>query len=183
MTIKITKTDCKPELDPYHADTKGLTWTALNIFPTYNECSITQECNTNSTPIEVWNGTIIERKIHACLDDGLARNFLESDEGQGLLKNIISGYSESWNNQSNLIGGLDESSSNSLDELVENLERFCYSENGYWFCEEWFQDTLDEEIKKVSNEDFKSLADEYNEYFLIDDLETWIKFRRDEVFE
>ena len=93
MSVKITRVETKPEIDPYHRDTQGLTITELTIDPEFMECHISQEYDDNSTSVDKWNYMIIGRNLTGTLNSFDCKNFLESKEGQELLERVCDGWS------------------------------------------------------------------------------------------
>ena len=182
MSVKITRVETKPEVDPYHRDTQGLTRTELTIVPESMECYISQEYDDNSTSADKWNGMIIGRKLTGTLNSSYCKNFLESKEGQELLDSVCEGWSDVWNGN-NYVGALNESGNNALDELVEELESL-YSEDEYWTCSDYFDNLNNNELgisSTTTDEEIKSLSEKLDEEFLIDDVESYLLKRRNSI--
>jgi hypothetical protein len=182
MSVKISKVDTLPEIDPYHSDTQGFTLTCINIDPQCRECDISQEYDNNSTSEPVWNGRIIQEQLHGFLDGGQIETFLKSDEGQKLLDKICDEHSVDWNGN-NFVGHMTDESEKELENLVNELESYGH-EGEAWTCDEWFGNNSDNELrinKNTSDEEIKSLAKKYEDeadVYLVDDIETYLINRR-----
>jgi hypothetical protein len=187
MSVKIGNVDCRHELDPYHHDTKGLTLTTLNIYPESRKASVTQDYDTNSTSMGVWNGIDIEVRLRNTLDGGLVREFLESDDGQKLLDAICDGWSRDWNG-SNYIGSLDDEATSALDELTDELES-CFTDEPEYFCEDLFDELSDSELGVYfgqPDESLRKLASKLkseSDCYIIDDVYDYLVSRRNQIEE
>jgi hypothetical protein len=184
--IKITSVDCERTIDPYHHDTGSLTKTVLSIDPRDDTVSISQEYDDNATPIDVWNGLVVERVLHNSLNKREARSYLESEDGQSLLQKIVDGWEENWNGN-NYVGSINDDASTSLEELAETLDEDCYDDTGYWAVDDWFANSTDEELgitEKSTDDELKKLATELDENsgcYLIGDVEEYLRERRDNL--
>jgi hypothetical protein len=183
MSVKISKIDTLPEIDPFHSDTQGFTLTCLNIDPRSRDCSVSQEYDNNSTSEPVWNGRVIQERLHGFLDGDQIKLFLESDEGQEILDKICDGHSVDWNGN-NFVGHMDDDCEHNLESLVKELETYGH-EGEAWTCDEWFGNNSDDELginKNISDEEIKSLAKKYEteaDVCLVDDVESYLINRRD----
>jgi len=166
--IQITKVETEPEIDPYHAQTGGETYTELYIDPERGIVQLHQEMDDNATPIDEWNGLVIASKISGHPNRSQALWVLEEDAH--LIERVVNGHSTEWDGH-NWIGKLNHDAESALEELIQDLENCDPEEVGLYSCDDWFDSctpkmlgiswfTTDDEIKEIAT---KLEADAYEE--------------------
>jgi hypothetical protein len=179
--ITIGKIETAPQLDPYHRDTAGLTYTCLRIYPESGLVEITQEYDDNATPEDEWSGRTIARKI-----DGHPKiSECELIDALPTLEAIVAGHMLDYNDQGNLVGGLTDEAADALEQLVEQLSE--NDQHEAWTCDEWFSDQTLDDLgigAETTDAELRSMADRYEEdaesdgVLLIDDVYDYLESRR-----
>jgi len=153
----IGKIETKPERDPYHSDTGGITSTVLKIYED-GEVIVTQDYNDNATPSDEWHSRTLTFSLEHVNEDEL-REYLTDNR---LLERIVTGHSVEWNGN-NLVGRLTEDAQDAANDLQDELKEFYLSVYYYWRAEDWlgqvtpaeydvYHDTTDAELEKIAAE-------------------------------
>lgn len=199
--VKVTRVDTEAQIDPYRANTGGLTVTAINIDPESRTVMLYQnEPGNNGTPSRVWHGIEIDCRIadhHSTgsFDDGTerhvetfnvypdadaARAYLEGDEAQAMLATICDGHRVEWDGN-NHVGRRSDKADAALFELLMGIDALPEGPT-YWTAEEWLGNNTDDEIgisATTTDEEIAILAEEMVTEAKADD----ILIRADEIAE
>lgn len=153
---EVVKIETIPEEDPFHADTGGITYTELEIQPD-GKIFVTQQCNNNSTSMDVWHGVVMTATIPH-VDENHLREFLTGNED---IQKIIDGMDTVWNGSNHVGKHTDEAW-----ELFESLVKEISSWGNFycmWRAEDWFGHNTPEELgitEKTTDEQLKNLSEE-----------------------
>lgn len=179
----ITKIETDPQLDPWHANTGGETYTELYIDPASQIVMITQQDEDGATPIDEWNGMKIACRIAGHPDANQAHAVLHENE---LIDRIIAGWSSDWDG-SNMVGSLTTAASKALDELVDQLEACDANTRTLWQCDDWFSDVSDADLgitAESTDAELRIIADNLRsealaeDVILADSVYDWLKIRQ-----
>src|SRR5690606_14299548 len=98
--ITIGAINTRPEYDPYVRLPGWASRTELWLDPRDRTCGISQEYRDGATPIDVYNGHVLTRRIDAYPNEEAARQALEGSAD--LLLRICDGYESHWNGNSHV---------------------------------------------------------------------------------
>lgn len=188
MEIKVGKIDVIADVDPYHRDTGGLTYTELWLSPEEKRVIVSQQYNDNATPMREWNRLELTMQLrHEPPDGDDLRRFLESEEGQDLLSRVIAGHEEVWNGN-NWVGTQDADSRAAWEELEREIEYLPRSRVSSWFVNDWLDVTTDKELgisAATTDEELEQIAEQIesdaksDDIYLLDSVLDYIKESRD----
>lgn len=161
ITVKTIVT--KPEADPYHRDTRGISHTVLWLDPRDRTCGVSQEYRTNSTSSDVWHNRVLEFSVSDYPTEDVMREWIE--ERMADLVAICDGHEVEWDG-SNQVGRLTEDARairKSLEFELDNGSLREYYE--YWSVEDWTDsmtgdiaaDTTDEDLRRMAQEAITAL--------------------------
>lgn len=153
--VRVTYIDTISQPDPYRRDTGGRSTTSICIDPRDRTVRLYQSYpGDNSTLSDVWHGLVIDREIgyhdywrnpdNQYPDASAAREYLESDGGQELLKRICDGHEINWDGH-NMVGSVSDDVWEALETLMSRLNMLP-QEPPFWTAEEIFGDLYDDEI-------------------------------------
>lgn len=133
---------------------EGTNWSVnVVLSPETQEVEI-YEFFGNGSPMAVVNGTAIllawSRSANYANVDELV-SYLESDEGQEMLKTICQEHSISWNG-SNHVGKLTLLGEAFLEEICQTINYLFEQLPHFWPADEWFASVSDEEILSMLEE-------------------------------
>lgn len=177
---KIVVIDCVPEIDPYHQDTQQLAYTQIEIDPQTERVWVTQEYDTNSTSVDLWNGVNIASRLGfgQPMDAEQIETFLQSEEGEALLHHIYDGHEVYWDG-SNHVGHLDDEAKAAWDELLQELNTMT-SDIEIYTVEDWFGDTVSAPLTKEEIEKTVLEVENNKEIYLIGDVRRYLEGLNDE---
>lgn len=161
ITVKTIVT--KPEADPYHRDTRGISHTVLWLDPRDRTCSVSQEYRTNSTSSDVWHNRVLEIAVSDYPTEDVMREWIE--EHMADLVAICDGHEVGWDG-SNQVGRLTEDARAIREALEFELDNGSLREYyEYWSVEDWTNsmtgdiaaDTTDEDLRRMAQEAITAL--------------------------
>jgi hypothetical protein len=182
--------DLETGIDPYRADTGGLTRPAMWIAVHDNEIvvGVSQEY-----PGETGENPADRQLIHIAYsqdDDGIATStpapaafetYIRSDEAQALIRRIADGHTIDWPDPDRPGDGfrqsfLDDDAEAARDELEAAIAALPWDKREVWTCDSWF---FNEDFDELTAEDIDDLiADpmggQVNEITLADDPEEFL---------
>lgn len=188
ISYTLTKVETHPQLDPWHANTGGSTYTELLIAPEYSEVMLHQEDDDNATPAREWHNLDIAVHIHCWPDEDQARSILEDSE---LVRRVIAGWSSDWDG-SNMVGNLTDDANAALTELVEELENCSDCGWSLQAVDDWLGDVNDFDLgitPETTYQDLPALAAKIDEeaagdqVTLYGDTEDYLRDRLDELLD
>jgi hypothetical protein len=163
MSIKLSACNCNPELDVYHQDTCGVTWTKLWIDPRAGTYGIDQEDDDGASPAGEWNGLVLATSLDNRPNEVDAREYLRSDTAKTLVKQVI----KNWEMTGEGRGELKEQGHFAWEKLIDDLNSLPDNNYSLWSVEDWCHDgacqcvksnTTDEELEEIA-EEFYSMAE------------------------
>jgi len=183
--INFVEADTQPQIDPYHRDTQGRTWSKIYIDLETGRYGISQEYDDGATPADEWCGRTQATSLAGHPDAEYAKTYL-TGEGAALVQRVLDGAEIVWDG-SNHVGRLDDDAQAAWDELVSELTTGEQDETAYWTAQEALEhlspdelgitaDTTDEELAKIAAE-----YDADPEMVIIDDVATYLRYRRDDL--
>lgn len=119
-TPTLTVCETKPQLDGYHRDTSGETWSKFWIDPETGRYGISQEMDDNAQPADEYHGLTVACRLETRPDEDAAREYLQSPGALALVHRVIDGHSVTWDGHNNT-GSLDDDASAALDEMLSDL--------------------------------------------------------------
>lgn len=161
MTVKIKNINTKPESDPYHFDTGGISHTVFWLDPESRECGVDQEYRTNSTSIQRWNGRELYWFVPDFPSETDMRKWIEGN--MPLLEEICDGYECVWNGQ-NHVGELSDAARQNQEDIERELDSG-YLGN-YWevySVDDWLDPVLSEITAETTDEQLVDLAEQWSE--------------------
>lgn len=114
--VTVTKIDTRPESDPYHRDTNGVSRTVLRLDEVGN-VDVYQDWDDNSTTEDCWNGRTLEWSI-----PGHPIGMILDEEIVGLLQRVHDGHIIDWDGSNN-VGTLNDdadAASNAISRLLDD---------------------------------------------------------------
>ncbi len=165
MEPKLVSVECNTQLDSYHRDITGETWTKFFIDLRDGEYGISQEMNDNATPEPEWNNVIQTEKLYMRPQEENARVYLESDECIALVQRVLDGGEVNWDG-SNHVGSIDDDAQEAWDELVNDLNNLYPNEHTIQTCEDWFEPVTDDDLRitvNTTDDEIKVLAEKYED--------------------
>ena len=163
ITVKSIET--KPERDPYHRMTGGLTRSEVWLDPQARVCAVYQARDTRSTTGRIYHGIELTAAARHCDADQL-REALEGEAYQSLLRRVCDGHEIVWDGQ-NHRGNLSEDARDAWDELRCNLENDWDDDYEYSGVEgyldalspsEWIPDLAGDSWADATDEQLAALA-------------------------
>lgn len=184
--IEIREVHTRPELDPYHADTLGMTYTQVELDPKDRAVWVYQEFRTNSMSSRLWYYQNLSYALRFHPDEEATREFLEGDTAQQMLDVVCQGHSVEWNGH-NFVGQMTAEAEMTWSHLCDMLDELPESEWGAVACSDWLQ--LDDRVEALTGnetyEELKTLAAELErdskieKTILLDDPYQWLLRQRD----
>lgn len=145
-TITIKSINTRPEIDPFHRDTRGITRTCIQLDPEEGKIEVFQIEDSNSTPMHVWHGRILRWIVSQHPSEADMRNRLMSNMSR--FERICNGFSVEWDG-SNHVGRLTEDGRNAEESIDEDIAQGDLEAIDYWQVwglHDWFDATEDEVI-------------------------------------
>jgi len=159
--VKIETVNVIPELDPYHRDTQGCSYTELAIDPAYRKVWVTQEYRSGSTPEAEWHNRILTAQLEPVPDGDALREFLSSADGQEYLARICDGHEIEWDGSNN-VGKQNVDSNVAMRDLMNRIADLPESEWEFWAADEWLYVGAEQEITSTTtDEQLQTLAQVY----------------------
>lgn len=169
----------KPEADPYHRDTGGVSKTRLSL-DQYGNADIYQDYDSGSTSASVWHGRTLEWLIPGHPVDITA----ELPELLTLLQRVHDGHTVEWSGN-NMTGWLAEDARDATDELEALLDAgLGRVEWAYMSVGDWLQH-VNVDVDVSDDDELRELAKEFEpelwDYVVLDgDVYEYLVARRDE---
>ncbi len=107
----------------------------------------TEHQSQNGTPFEVWHGRATMIKLPQDIDALWLTDFV-ADDLLPQFEQILKGYTEDYDNQSNLVGNLTEDAEAHLDDIRNELTDLSYNSGGQalhggqWDAADWFLNAI-----------------------------------------
>lgn len=157
--VRILRVNTIPELDPYHADTGGQTYTAIKVNPALRWVVVEQEPEDGATPFEEWHMHILTYAPEMRPDEDALVAFLESEDGQRLLDIVCNEHDIIWNGN-NMVGELTDEGEDAFNELCDRIDDLPESDWVLWDVEDWLNDSC---VEEWMSDRAKSREDEITE--------------------
>lgn len=159
MTILIQEINTKPESDPYHLDTDGISQTVFWLDLESKTCGVGQEYRSNSTSSERWNGRELYWYVPGYPSDHDMREWIE--DNMPMLEKIVSGHTVEWDGN-NHKGYLSDAARQHVDDLEQELN------SGYlgnywetWSVDDWLDPVIGEITAEMTDERLVELVEEW----------------------
>lgn len=178
QTIAIKSINTKPELDPYHRDTQGITRTCIDFDPQERTIIVSQEMDSNSTPMDVWNNHRYQWIVAEWPSETDMRGWLEDNMRR--FERIVAGHSIKWDGNNN-VGRLTEDAHAAYESITEEIAHIglgCPPHYEVWSLDLWMEH-VEEEARDKSDEQIRDLAEKCMD---VDD-NIILLFDEDEAYE
>ncbi|KKN74803.1 hypothetical protein LCGC14_0386960 [marine sediment metagenome] len=190
-SMKITIVDTKPELDPYHADTGGASYTGIHLEPVNREIHVYQEYHDNSTPMEEWLFQTISWSLHEHPLESRMCDWLETHMEDFAV--MCDNHVVEWDGSNQRGKFTSDAAGEAYDRINEELASgylCCYGpEDGYslWNTDVWLE-AVEHQAAGKTNAELKQMApdfepDDEEHIVLIEDILDVLKRYRDEAAE
>ena len=133
--VTIKSINCKPELDPYHTDTNGISYTLLRLFENGN-ITVSQEYKDNATPSDEWHYRTLAMHVPQHPLDTQMQQWL--NDNLALFQEVYNGFSIMWDG-SNFVGKLTDTAYKAWLDIQCILEKETFEHYAFWNAEDWLQ--------------------------------------------
>lgn len=154
QTITITSINTKPEIDPYHLDTQGITRTCIELDPQARTVEVFQIEDSNSAPMNVWHNHYYRWYVSEYPSESDMRQWIE--DNINLFGRIADGHSIEWNGN-NHVGILTEDAQDAYESLTVHDGLGYASHYEAWRLDEWF-DATEHEVIGMSDDQIREFA-------------------------
>jgi hypothetical protein len=163
MKPKLLSCDTVPELDPYHRDTCGESYTVFFIDRENGDYGLRQDYDDNFTLENEWNGRCQTAILDIRPDEGDAGTYLSSNDCIALVKKVLTGFTIEWDGH-NHVGYLTDDAQQAYDEIVSDINNLTESPWQVVNTEYWLNDLMVDDISaEMSEDDVKQLAKNYED--------------------
>lgn len=182
-TITIENIVTKPEPDPYHTSTGGISRTYLKLDPRDLTVWVTQEYNDNSTPSDEWHGLILTWRVPGHPTETSMRQWI--NESMDALTTICDGFESRWDG-SNHVGSLSEEARVAKETIEFGFDNDGGPANYYetWDVESWLESSMNEITANTTDEQLADFAEQWQpdaSTIVIGDTFTYITQHRDNL--
>lgn len=158
MAIEIRTVSTKPQLDVFHRDTQGITYTEIAFDPEKRVVWVTQQDHDNATPMNEYLRQVLTGDLAGHPEEQATREYLAGEHAQSLLATVCEGFEIIWDGN-NHVGTLTDAASDAWDDLCNALNDLPDSEWQTWSAGDWLHETINEFVTaETTDDELRTLA-------------------------
>jgi hypothetical protein len=187
--VEIAGVDTRPQRDTEANIPGTATVSVLKLDPGTRRVWIEQENAQGAMVMDEYYNVTLTHRLSARPDQDAARDYLDSDDGQDLLMQVVAGWSREWDGR-NHVGRLTEDAEEAWQQIIADIEDLPPSEWSLWPVEDWLHDwaaesirvtTTDRELERMAAD---AEANAESEHVVIDgDALDYLTERRDSLLD